>query len=142
MQALNEEMTRAGARGRRVSSTTRLERMLWAHTQKALACPEHYRLIFSPDVDPALHPDVALAGAEAFRTLLGAVSEAHGSTTTAPGLKPVTVAALLFSSVHGLIDLQLSGHGEPGKGLSEPRGLIRQLVLLVVAPGSSGQRSS
>ncbi len=133
MQDLNRAMAEAWATGRTTSFPARLERMLWAYAERAISRPEHYRLIFSSDLDPSRHPDLEQAGAEAFATLVKAIGEGTTAGEIAPANSPQAMAALLFSSVHGLVDLLLSGHGRPEKGLSDPRGVVRLLVALVAA---------
>jgi AcrR family transcriptional regulator len=45
-----------------------------------------------------------------------------------PGGDPVELAAILFATTHGAVELTLSGHAEEEKGLGDPTRLVRALL--------------
>ncbi len=45
-----------------------------------------------------------------------------------PGGDPVELAALMYATSHGAVDLALSGHTEESKGLGDPLALVRLLL--------------
>jgi len=45
-----------------------------------------------------------------------------------PGGDPVELAAVLFATTHGAVELTLAGHVEEGKGLGDPAKLVHALL--------------
>lgn len=94
----------------------------------------HYRLMFSTEWDrdkfPRLH-EYALAvfrKIEEFLSLLAAErSDEIGPATD--------MAAVVFSFVHGIVELHHAGHSEMAKGLDEPGRLFDLLVRMIAGPG-------
>lgn len=92
-----------------------------------------YQLMFSTEWDQAKFPrlhEYALAvfrKTEEFLSLLAAERNDNiGSITD--------MAAVVFSFVHGLVELHHAGHSEMTKGLDEPGRLFDLLVRLIIGP--------
>lgn len=130
MRGLRESMLEAvrGA-GAGAGPLDRLELMLVAYLDAALTRPAHYRLIFGGDAVAREHPELTAEGGATFEVLLQAVADAQAAALLPVDAPPLGLAALLWSSTHGLIDLLLSGFGMPEKGLGDPRALIRLLIV-------------
>ena len=45
-----------------------------------------------------------------------------------PGGDPVELAAVLFATTHGAVELTLAGHVEEAKGLGDPAKLVHALL--------------
>jgi AcrR family transcriptional regulator len=91
----------------------------------------HYQLMFSTEWDPARFPrlhEYALAVfklAEALVARLVAEKEDGAASAT-------ELAAMVFSFVHGLIELRIAGHAEAAKGLDDP-GRLFDIVIRMIA---------
>ena len=138
MRSLRESMIEAAqCAGAGAGPLDRLELMLVAYLDAALSRPAHYRLIFGGDVVTREHPELETEGLQTFELLLQAVTDAQAAALLPIDAPPLRLAALLWSSTHGLIDLLLSGFGMPEKGLDDPRALI--LLMLASLGGREHQ---
>lgn len=119
---VGEEM--AGAAG---DPFGRLDAMVAAYVGFALENPARSRLMFGPEVKgspyPAVH-EAAYAVHDRFVRTVAEVQEAG----QLPGGDPVELAALVYATAHGAVDLALSGHAEEEKKLGDPLALIRLLL--------------
>lgn len=92
--------------------------------------PSRYRLLFS-DPDIAAHggsmEQAAMRTMQAFARLVAAYQQ-KGHAQELP-LKMVT--ALLYSTMHGLMDLELGGRGKAEKGLSKIETVVDLLLRLL-----------
>lgn len=119
-------MSRPGQGGTDAGSPAReLERALIAYFDAAIARPARYSLIFgrSPQGE---RPELKAEGAAAYALLLAAVEAAQRGAPSDAGTREV--AGLLWSAVHGMVDLTLSAPGSADKGLADPHALIGLLV--------------
>lgn len=92
--------------------------------------PARYRLLFSD-------PDIAACGGslehaamqtmQAFARLVAAYQE-KGHAQELPSR---TVTALLYATMHGLMDLELGGRGKPQKGLGDIEAVVHLLLRLL-----------
>ncbi len=106
----------------------RLEAMLEAYAQVALASPARYRLMFGSEVRRRPYPEVHEAARGLYGRLVGVVAECQ-ETGKLRGGDPVGLAALLYATVHGAVDLALARHaGEGEKGLGDPLAIVRSLL--------------
>jgi AcrR family transcriptional regulator len=92
-----------------------------AYVVFAVRHPEHYRIMFGPELaDRSAHPDLDRAARRVFETLSAPPGELRPPETTGPG----ALQATLWSVVHGLamllIDGQLRGKLGKGGGVSAP----------------------
>ena len=60
--------------------------------------------------------------------LVGVVAECQEAGEL-PGGDVLGLAALLYATVHGAVDLALAGHAEEEKGLGDPLTLVRLLLV-------------
>jgi len=116
----------AAADGAR-DALARLEAMTQAYVRFALAEPEHYRLMFGGAQHKREHADMQQAGKAALEVLVGAVAHAQQAGAL-PGTEPLPLAALLWSTGHGAVDLTLGGYTEPDKGVGDPAALLHLLL--------------
>ena len=104
----------------------RLEAMLEAYARVALGGPARYRLMFGPEVRRRPYPKVHEAARGLYGRLVGVVAECQEEGKL-PGGDPVELAALVYATAHGAVDLALAGHAEE-KGLNDPLALVRSLM--------------
>lgn len=103
----------------------------------ALAHPEHYRLMFDPELEPA---DDALerVAQRVFGHLVGAVARA---LPEAPRVVVQMRARQIFALAHGCIDLATAGALAKLEGPHAPRGVAEEVAaattILLRAPSSS-----
>jgi len=90
---------------------TRLSGYARVYLEYAQSDPETYRLIFmaDPQLSKAVftHRDSAGGGAAAFGLIVAAFAELHTGSKK-PGAKPIELAELLFSCLHGLASLRIA----------------------------------
>lgn len=122
---LGAEMAEAGAAVD--GQFGRLEAMAVAYVRFALASPFRARLMFGPEVKGSPHPEVHGAARAVYEGLVLAVADCQEAGELPAG-DPVELAALMYATSHGAVDLALSGHAEEEKGLGDPVGLVRRLL--------------
>jgi AcrR family transcriptional regulator len=114
-----------------------LRRAMHAYVDWALANPAWYRLTFqnravtpaSKRVDPEL--------TEAAHGLLALVSElvvAAQRTGKMPPGPPKALVGVLWSTLHGAIDLALAGHAKPELGTATPHQVVDRLARIMATP--------
>ena len=116
----------SAAEGVEENPFARLEAMLEAYARVALGSPARYRLMFGPEVRGRPYPKVHEAARGLYGRLVGVVVECQEAGKL-PGGDPVRLAALVYATVHGAVDLALAGHAEE-KGLDNPLALVRLLT--------------
>ncbi|MGD1171059.1 TetR/AcrR family transcriptional regulator [Mycobacterium seoulense] len=79
-----------------------------AYVHWAIAHPDHYRVMFGAELSKADHPDLAVAGEQAFGDLLDAIVTCQ-EAGIAGGHDPRELAAPLWSLVHGVASLAIGG---------------------------------
>jgi AcrR family transcriptional regulator len=79
-----------------------------AYVRWAGAHPDHYRVMFGAELSKADHPDLAVAGEQAFDDLLDAIVTCQEAGIVA-GSDPRELAAPLWSLVHGVASLAIGG---------------------------------
>ena len=127
---LGEEMAKAAdatANAAVGDPSARLEAMCSAYLNFALESSARYRLMFGPEIRASTHPDVH----EAARAVHGRFVRAVATCQEAgelPGVDPVELAALLYATSHGAVDLALAGHAEEEKSLDDPIRILRLLL--------------
>ena len=105
---------------------SRLEDLLLGFLQFMIDFPERYALMMSHNVQQGEDDALLAASQRIFGMFLQVVEQAQ-SVEALRQSDPTQIAALLFSSCHGVADLSLSGHIKPKKGL-EPSSLVRLLI--------------
>lgn len=125
-ERLAEEMISA-PEGTGGTPLARLEAMLEAYVRVALGSPARYRLMFGPEVRGRPYPEVHEAARGLYGRFVGVVAECQEAGEL-PGGDPLGLAALLYATVHGAVDLALAGHDEEEKGLGDPPALVRLLL--------------
>ena len=110
--------------------------MTEAYVRFALESPSRYRLIGQEMSGPRREVHrAARAVHERFVQTVAACQEAG----ELPGGDPVELAAILFATIHGAVELTLSGHDEEEKGLGDPADLVRGLLARLRRDGRSLQ---
>jgi AcrR family transcriptional regulator len=99
--------------------------MMQAYVRFALESPSRYRLIGQEMSGPhrGVHEAARAVHARFVRTV--AACQEAGEL---PGGDPVELAAILFATTHGAVELTLSGHAEEEKRLGNPAELVRGLL--------------
>ena len=105
----------------------RLEAMVEAYVRFALANPHRRRLMFGPEVKGSPYPVVHEAAGAVYQRFIGAVAGCQEAGEL-PQEDPVRLAALMYATAHGAVDLALSGHTEESKGLGDPLALVQLLL--------------
>ena len=122
---VGEEMAQAGAAAD--GPFGRLEAMTVAYVRFALANPFRARLMFGPEVKGSPHPEVHQAARAVHEGFVRVVAECQEASELPTG-DPVELAALMYATSHGAVDLALSGHAEEEKGLDDPMRIVRLLL--------------
>ncbi|OJZ69924.1 TetR family transcriptional regulator [Mycobacterium paraffinicum] len=79
-----------------------------AYVRWAVAHPDHYRVMFGAELSKADHPELAVAGEQAFGDLLDAIAACQDAGVV-KGRDPRELAAPLWSLVHGVASLAIGG---------------------------------
>jgi AcrR family transcriptional regulator len=122
---VGEEMSEAA--GAAAGAFGRLEAMAGAYVRFAMANPHRCRMMFSPEVKASPYPVVHEAAGAVHGKFVGVVAECQ-ETGELPAGDPIRLAALMYATAHGAVDLALSGHTEEAKGLGDPLALVRLLL--------------
>ncbi|MDP9478442.1 MAG: TetR/AcrR family transcriptional regulator [Actinomycetota bacterium] len=125
LERLGEGMAEA-AEGAGEDPLEGLGAMMEAYVRFALKSPSRYRLI-GQEMSASPHREVH----EAARALNARFVRAVAACQEAGELSgdgPVELAAILFATTHGAVELTLSGHAEEEKGLGDPTKLVRALL--------------
>ena len=94
------------AASERGSPVQRLKRAGVAYVDFALRRPQHFKVMFSTEVDRAAHPDARAAAQRTFQGLLELVTAAHKAGMLR-GNDPLTSARVAWSTVHGVAALAI-----------------------------------
>lgn len=105
----------------------RVDAMATAYVGFALESPPRCRLMFGPEVKGSPYPAVHEAARAVHGRFVRAVAECQEAGTL-PGEDAVEIAALVYATAHGAVDLALSGHAEEAKRLGDPLALVRLLL--------------
>ncbi len=79
-----------------------------AYVRWAIGHPDHYRVMFGSEISKADHPVLAVAADQAFGDLLDAIMKCQEAGIVDGG-DPRSVAAPLWSLVHGVASLAIGG---------------------------------
>ena len=105
----------------------RLEAMSEVYVRFALENPSRYRMMFGLKAQGQDHQEIHEASRALHERIVRVVAECQEADELPPG-DPIELAALLYATGHGAIDLALSGHAEEDKGLGDPMELVRVLL--------------
>jgi AcrR family transcriptional regulator len=94
------------AAGKAGTPVQRLKRAGVAYVDFALRRPEHFQVMFSSEIDPAVHPDARAAAERAFQGLLELVTAGQRAGMLG-GNDPRTSARVAWSVVHGVAALAI-----------------------------------
>jgi AcrR family transcriptional regulator len=114
-------------------SFSRLRALGEAYVRFALANPHRYRLMFGEKMQTSPHPEVHEAAHALYEGFVGAVADCQEAGELAGG-DPMRLAALIYATVHGAVDLALAGGS---KGLEDPASQLR-LLLYHLGGGAGG----
>ena len=115
------------------SAFGRLEAMAGAYVRFALANPHRCRLMFGPEVKGSPYPVVHEAAGAVHRMFVGAVAGCQEAGDL-PQEDPVRLAALMYATAHGAVDLAISGHTQEAKEFGDPMALIQLLLATLRIP--------
>lgn len=104
-----------------------LEAMVGAYVRFALGSPSRYRLI-GQEMSGSAHEEVHEAARSVHARFVGGVAACQEAGEL-PGGDPVELAAILFATTHGAVELTLSGHAREEKGLGDPVELVEALLV-------------
>jgi AcrR family transcriptional regulator len=105
----------------------RLAAMTAAYVRFAFAAPQRYRLMFGPAVRAGLHAEVHAEARALGARFVDAVAAGQAAGVLA-GDDPLALAALLYATSHGAVDLALAGHVKEASGHGDPERLICLLL--------------
>ena len=110
-----------------VSFREMLKKIIKEFYSFGLSNSEHYKLMYATEWDKSKYPLLHESAFDLFKVcnsiLVGALKEVNKPVDEA---KEIT--ALLFSFIHGLVQLHLVGHNEPEKGLNDIDKLINMQI--------------
>ena len=98
-----------------------------AYVRWAVAHPDHYRVMFGAELSKADHPDLAVAGEQAFGDLLDAIATCQAAGIVG-GQDPRELAAPLWSLVHGVASLAIGGELRTVGIEQDPEAIIAGVV--------------
>ena len=110
---------------------TALGATMKAYLDAALRRPAHYRLVFGSTLTAGQYPDLDAAGARAFSVFLETVTYQQDTGPLGRNVSVVDLAALLWASLHGSVDLYLAGHDDSAKGMADPHRIVQSLLRLL-----------
>ena len=105
----------------------RLEAMSKEYVRFALENPSRYRMMFGLKTQGEVHQEMHGAARALHERIVHSVARCQEAGELPAG-DPVELAALLYATGHGAIDLALSGHAEEKKGLGDPVEVVRMLL--------------
>jgi AcrR family transcriptional regulator len=104
-----------------------LAKLLKSYHSFAMENPEHYQLMFNTKWDNEKFPEIETIAFQVFKKTEEYVKNAIKVSDSAfHSTKEAT--AILYSFIHGLVELNLIGHKEISKGLNNPGLLIDKFV--------------
>jgi AcrR family transcriptional regulator len=104
-----------------------LVKALNSYHKFAMENPEHYQLMFNTGWDTEIFPEIEAIALLVFQKIAEYVEKAlKASDSTLHASKETT--AILYSFIHGLVELNLVGHRETAKGLDNPGLLIDKFI--------------
>ncbi len=106
---------------------SRLRAMGEVYVRFALEGPHRYRLMFGEKMQRSPHPEVHEEARALYEGFVGAVADCQEAGELPAG-DPVRLAALIYATVHGAVDLALAGQAEGSKGLEDPRSQFHLLL--------------
>jgi len=111
---------------------SRLESMMHAYADFVLVNPARYRLMLGREVRYENHPDLYAAVRQVFHRTVEAVTTCQ-EIDELPKQDASQLAALVFCSVHGLMDIALAGYLTKSKGFD-----AKELIGLLLTNLKSG----
>lgn len=123
---LGEEMANA-AKAAGDDPLACLEAIGVCYARFALKSPSRYGLMFGPELQNSTSEEFQSAAHAVHERFVGVVAECQEAGQLPAG-DTVELAALLYATSHGAVDLTLSGHAETSKGLGDPAKLSRLLL--------------
>jgi len=134
-----EELEARMRRAARAGRGSRLRAAMHAYIAWALANPDWYRLTFqrvpaTPNV--ALDIDLKAAATTLLEFVMALVVEARAAHEL-PGLEPAALFGVLWSTLHGAVDLALAGHAKDELAMGPRRVVDNLLSALGDAPAVS-----
>lgn len=114
--------------------------VLMEYFQFALDFPEHYHLMFNTRWDIEKFSKLKKAAEQVFQLAEDLVSETL-KTNNESFLSAKKATAIVYSFIHGLVELSLAGHTEVEKGLDNPQMLINQFINALFPEGELRQGS-
>lgn len=103
-----------------------------AYVRWAVAHPDHYRVMFGAEISKADHPSLGVAAEEAFGDLLDAITACQDVGVVNAG-DPRSVAAPLWSLVHGVASLAIGGELSAVGIEQDPEAIVAGVVARVLA---------
>jgi AcrR family transcriptional regulator len=104
-----------------------LAKLLKSYHDFAMKNPEHYQLMFNTEWNKEKFPEIATIAFSVFQKTEEYVNNAlKASDSKLHATKEAT--AILYSFIHGLVELNLIGHRENSKGLGNPKLLIDRFI--------------
>lgn len=122
----------AAAAGAAPDPRARVTELGRAYVRWAVAHPDHYRVMFGAEVSQADHPDLAVAGERAFGDLLDAITACQQAGVVA-AQDPRTLAAPLWSLVHGVASLAIGGELHAVGIEQDPEAIIAGVVAQILS---------
>ena len=98
---------------------SRLRAIGEVYVRFALEGPHRYRLMFGEKMQRSPHPAVHEAAHTLYEGFVRAVADCQEAGELPAG-DPSHLAALIYATVHGAVDLALAGQAEGSKGLQNP----------------------
>ncbi len=106
---------------------SRLRAIGEVYVRFALEGPHRYRLMFGEKMQRSPHAGVHESAQALYEGFVRAVADCQEAGQLPRG-DPARLAALIYATVHGAVDLALAGQAEKSKGLEDP---VSQLHLLL-----------
>jgi AcrR family transcriptional regulator len=112
---------------------SRLRAIGEVYVRFALEGPHRYRLMFGEKMQRSPHPAVHEAAHALYEGFVRAVADCQEAGELPAG-DPSQLAALIYATVHGAVDLALAGQAEGSKGLQNPLSQFHLLLFHLRTP--------
>lgn len=104
--------------------------ILQAYYRYGIQNQAHYQLMFRTQFDKALYPELYSLAYQSFRAIEQHLDQPHNQTYRIKTSSKESTA-LMFAFIHGLVELNASGHLEAEKALDDAYKLIHSFVDLL-----------
>jgi AcrR family transcriptional regulator len=102
--------------------------------------PARYRLLFSDPELASRGGTMEVQGLRTFAAFGVLVHQCQADATLSANVETKQLTALLYATLHGLVDLELGGRARPAKGLGDIETIVALVLRLLGQPAPTARR--